>query len=58
MAKKKDAKYKKSKIINFRITEDLYEQISNRADTQRVTISNYVRNTLEDSIVQRTQVHA
>jgi len=52
MAKKKEAKFKKSKIINFRITEELYEQISQHAETKRVTISNYVRNTLEDSVVE------
>ena len=52
MAKKKDAKFKKSKIINFRITEDLYEKIAQKATGERVTISNYVRNTLEDSTVQ------
>lgn len=51
MAKKKDAKFKKSKIINFRITEDLYAKIMTRADSGRVTISNYVRNTLEDSVM-------
>ena len=52
MAKKKDSKLKKSKIINFRITEDLYLRIARHAESQRVTISNYVRNTLEDSAVE------
>src|SRR5438045_900625 len=38
------------KVINTRISKDLYEKISAKAKKNRVTVSNLIRNLVEDSL--------
>lgn len=40
----------KQKVINTRLDEDLYEKISAKAKKNRITISNLIRNLVEDSL--------
>jgi len=41
---------KKSKVVQSRIPEELYEKIAEKARSHRVTVSNFVRNLVEDVI--------
>lgn len=40
----------KKKVINTRVSEELYEKISKKAEEHRVTVSNLVRNLVEDIV--------
>ena len=40
----------KQKIVNTRVSNDLYDTISSRARARGVTISNLIRNIVEDSL--------
>src|SRR5947207_1010907 len=38
------------KVINTRISKDLYDKISAKAKKNRITVSNLIRNLVEDSL--------
>ena len=40
----------KKKVIHTRVSEELYDRISKKAEDHRVTVSNLVRNLVEDVI--------
>jgi predicted DNA-binding protein len=40
----------KEKVIHTRVSEDLYEKILNKSKKHRITMSNLIRNVVEDGL--------
>lgn len=45
------------KVINTRVSKDLYDKISTKARKHRVTISNLIRTLVEDTLEVHAEIH-
>ena len=47
----------RDKILHTRVSENLYEKISSKAKKNRITISNLIRNLVEDTLEIHGDIH-